>query len=76
MKFNPSMFDSLTNFTPATWTMNVLASGTEDITSTASLSLTSLSHTVSNPSYTNQSLTYSICNNDSKITLNNFNYKE
>ena len=66
MKFYSSMFNSLTNFTPATWTMNVLASGTEDITSTTSLSLTSLSLTVSNPSYTNQTLTYSICNNDLK----------
>ena len=59
MKYNPSMFDSLTNFTPSTWTMNVLASGTDDITSTTSLSLTSLSRTVSNPSYTNETLTYS-----------------
>ena len=58
MKYNPSMFDSLTNFTPSTWTMNVLASGTDDITSTTSLSLTSLSRTVSNPSYTNETLTY------------------
>ena len=65
------MTDFLTNFTLATWTMIVLASGTEDITSTTSLSLTSLSRTVSNPSYTNQTLTYSICNNDLKITLNN-----
>ena len=58
MKFYQSMFDSLTNFSPTTWTMNVLASGTEDITSTTSLSLTSLSNSVSNPTYTNQTLTY------------------
>ena len=64
MRFNPSMTDSLTNFTPATWTMNVLASGTEDITSTTSLSLTLSNQGVSNPPYTNQTLTYSICNND------------
>ena len=76
MKFNPSMIDSLTNFTPATWTMIVLASGTEDITLTTSLSLTSLSQAVSNPSYTNQLLVYSICNNNLQTTLNNFNYEE
>ena len=58
MKFYQSMIDSLPNFTPATWTMNVLASGTEDITSTTSLTLTSSSQTVSNPPYTNQTLTY------------------
>ena len=70
------MFDSLTNFNPATLTMNVLLSGTEDITPTTILALTSSSQTVSNPSYTNQTLTYSICNNDLKITFNNLNYKE
>ena len=53
------MFESVTNFTLATWTMNVLASGTEDIISATSLSLTSLSNSVSNPPYTNQPLTYS-----------------
>ena len=58
VKYNPSMFDSLTNFNPATLTMNVLLSGTEDITPTTILALTSSSQTVSNPSYTNQTLTY------------------
>ena len=58
LKFSSSMFDSLPNFTSATWTMNVLASGTEDITSTTSLALTSLSQTVSNPTYTNLTLNY------------------
>ena len=58
MKFYQSMFDSLTNFIPATWTLNVLASGIEEITSTANLSLTLSSQTVSNPPYTIQSLTY------------------
>ena len=59
MKFNPSMIDSLPNFTTATWTMNILAAGTDEITSTTSLTLTLSIQTVSNPSYTNQTLTYS-----------------
>ena len=67
MKFNPSLLDILPNFTPATWTMDALAPGTEDITPTISLSLTSLSQTVSNPPYTYQTLTYS-CNH--KIRFN------
>ena len=54
------MIDSLTNFSPATWTMDVLASGAEVITSTTSIALTLVSNSVSNPPYTNQSLTYSI----------------
>ena len=70
------MFDSLTNFTSASWTMIVLLLGTEDITLTTSLILASLSQTVSNPPYTNQTLTYSICNNDLKITVNNLNFEE
>ena len=68
MKFNPSMIDSLTNFIPATWTMNVLASGTDDITSTTSFALASLSNSVSNPTYTNQSLTYNLVTTYSVIT--------
>ena len=76
MMSNLSMIDILTNFTSVTWTMNVLASGTEDITSSSSVALTSLSPTVSNSFYTNQSLTYNICNSDLKITLNNINYEE
>ena len=76
MKFYQSMFDSLTNFIPATWTLNVLASGIEEITSTANLSLTLSSQTVSNPPYTIQSLTYRICNNDLKLTFNNLNSEE
>ena len=60
VKYNPSMFDSLTNFTSASWTMIVLLLGTEDITLTTSLILASLSQTVSNPPYTNQTLTYNL----------------
>ena len=59
MWFNQSMIDILTDFNSATWTMNVLPSGTEDITSATTLTLSSLSNSVSNPSYTNQTLTYS-----------------
>ena len=39
--------------------MNVLAAGTEDITSTTSLALVLSMQTVSNPAYTNQTLSYS-----------------
>ena len=76
MKFNPSMIDNLANFTSSVWTMNVLAPGTDDITHTASLALSPLSNSVSNPLFTNQSMIYSICNNDLEIILNNLNYEE
>ena len=58
-KFLPNNIDSYSYFKPANWTMFLLSSGTNDITSESSYSISALTpESVSVGTYTNQTLTY------------------
>ena len=58
-KFIPQIVASNVNFTSGTWTMNVLPTGTDDITSISGITIGAVtSLTLAIPSYVNQALTY------------------
>ena len=66
LKFNPALIDNLTNFTSASWVMNSLSAGTEDIISSSNMPVFSSTSAVSTYSYPNQTLTY----RNSKLIIN------